>query len=478
MASGANRRRGRSQGGARQSRASIGRRLALEVLREVRERDAFAHSIIESVVNTSSAPREERAFATVLVYGVVSTQGVLDDVLDSHLNRPGDVAPAVRDALRCSAYELLYLQKQSHAAVDQGVELVRLVAPRAAGMANAVLRRVAEDARGFPFGDPEADDVALARLNGFPQWLADRFIEDLGRDGAEQLMQTAQGRAPVFLGVNRFALPEAIRVPEHTVLERLADEGVSTRPFGVDGCLLADDPAAAVASSVLRDGLAIVSDAASQLVARLAAPASGCDFLEVGSGRGTKTVLLQGNAVALGGRPARIHSVDNRAFKTRVLSDRMTELGIPEVHAHTGDATRLDTIEGLPKSFAGVLVDAPCSGLGTLRRHPEERWRVTSEGIDKLSKLQLRLLRAAARVCEPGGFVVYATCTVLRQENEDVVRAFLRGPEGRGFSVADVSEAVPDDFAGCITREGFVRTRTSPNGPDAHFAAKLVRLGG
>ena len=359
--------------------------------------------------------------------------------------------------------------------MDQGVELVRLVAPRAAGMANAVLRRVAEDAQRFPFGDPDVDDAALARLYGFPQWLADRFINDLGRDGAAVLMQTAQGRAPVFLGVNRFAVPEAVRVPEQFAIEGLSGEGVSVRRFGVDGCLLAENPAQAVASTALHDGLVIVSDAASQLVARLAAPPSERDFLEVGSGRGTKTVLLQGNAVALGGRPARIHSVDNRAFKARVLSERVLKLGVPQVRAYTGDATRLEGIEGLPKRFAGVLVDAPCSGLGTLRRHPEERWRVTPEGIDKLSKLQLRLLRAAAGACEPGGFVVYATCTVLRQENEDVVRAFLRSPEGAAFSVADVSGELPDDFSGCITREGFVRTHTSPKGPDAHFAAKLVR---
>ncbi len=468
-------------GGKASSRASQARLLALEVMGEVRNRNAFVRNVIESVTVHSDASSEDKAFARLLSYGVISTQGVLDDALDALLTRPADVQPGVRDALRISAYEILFLDKSPYAAVDQGVELVRVIEPRAAGMANAVLRKLVLRAESFPWGDPEVDTAALARQYGFPTWLATRIIADRGREEAVALMEVAQGVAPVYVGVNPYLATDDQVVTSFTAV------GLDPAPFGVPGCYLMDDPVRAVSSSELAEHRVLVSDAAAQLVAWLATPLPGEAFLEVGSGRGTKTILLQGDALRASGgavgetgaaipSPPLLYAIDDRAFKAQVLADRLKAFAVPGVTPVTGDATKLKQVEGLPRRFSGILVDAPCSGLGTLRRHPEERWRITPEGIAHLSSLQGRLLQAASHACEIGGFIVYATCTVLRQEDEDVIERFLTTEPGAGFEVEDVSSLLPADFAGQVTPEGYLRTRTYPGGPDAHFAVKLVRV--
>lgn len=448
---------------------------------EVRNRNAFVRNVIESVTVHSDASSEDKAFARLLSYGVISTQGVLDDALDTLLTRPADVQPGVRDALRISAYEILFLDKSSYAAVDQGVELARVIEPRAAGMANAVLRKLALRAETFPWGDPETDVAALARQYGFPTWLAARIIEDRGREEAVSLMEVAQGVAPVYVGVNPYLSGD------DEVVSAFEAVGLESTPFGVSGCYLMDDSVRAVSSPELAEHRVLVSDAAAQLVAWLATPVLGKAFLEVGSGRGTKTILLQGNALrassaataashATASKPPLLYAIDDRAFKAQVLTDRLEAFSVPGVTPVTGDATKLKQVEGIPRRFSGILIDAPCSGLGTLRRHPEERWRITPEGIDHLSQLQAHMLQAASHVCEIGGFIVYATCTVMRQEDEDVVERFLATEPGAGFEVEDISGLLPAEFADQVTSEGYLRTRTYPGGPDAHFAVKLVRV--
>ena len=162
------------------SRATPARLVALEATRTIRERNAYAQEIINHTVDHSSLSPEDRAFATRLVLGVVSTQGALDYVIDKTLDDPKDISPQVRDALRISTYEILFLDKLYHAAVDQGVELVKSVAPPAAGVANYALRSIVRMRPDFPFGDPRTDLDALSLLYGFPAWMTILLMSDLG----------------------------------------------------------------------------------------------------------------------------------------------------------------------------------------------------------------------------------------------------------------------------------------------------------
>lgn len=447
------------------SKASPARLVALGVCTEVRRRNAYAQDIIAQRIDSSRISREDRAFATRLVLGVVSSWGTLDEVLNRALTRPENVQDEVRDALRIAAYEILFLGKTPHAAVDQGVELVRSVQPRATGLANAVLRRVVDLKRDFPFGDPSRDVAALARVHAFPLWLAKRLIADLGPQVALDLMRASNEPAPLFVAVNE------TKTTFEEMHATLSEGEVEALPVSIDGtqvpgCLLIPDSHALQDGSVRRlfsQGKLLVSDAASQFVAANVLPAHmPASFLEIGSGRGTKTILLQSGALRTYGSQMELVALDNHAFKNKLLLKRAEEYGVQVSDALTGDASRLDEVLGSRK-FEAIFIDAPCSGLGTLRRHPEIRWRLTEEHLGQLASLGLSLLRSAAIHVARGGQLTYATCTVTHAENNGVVKRFLESPEGAAFELAPIAGKA------CIA------TRLAPGAPDAHFAVRFVK---
>ena len=363
------------------------------------------------------------------------------------------------------------MRSEKRAAVHQGVELVREVRKQAAGLANAVLRRLAEDAPAFPWGDPETDVGALARLHAHPEWLARMWIEELGRDAAAQVMEANNTPAPLYLAANSFAgTVDAAR-------EGLRADGALPRSGVLPGSIEVGNAGAAVRGQALQRGLVVAVDACAQLVVRIVDPRPGSVVVEVGAGRGTKTLLLQAAAVAAGG-PSTLYAVDSHDFKAQLLAERLGRYGVPGVRILVGDATDFSAIDGAPEpgTVDVVLVDAPCSGLGTLRRHPEKRWRVEQADIDSLASLGSKLLAEAARLVRRGGFVVYSTCTVADKENSAVVRSFLNSEPGSGFLVDSIAGQVPDAWQQFVTDEGFFRSTPAVDGPDGHFAARLVRV--
>ena len=445
------------------------RALALKVLRRARQTEGWVREILESALSGDVVDARDRALVTRLVYGVAEMQGTLDFVIDRYVDRPGRLDPAARDALRLAVYELLFSDAEAHAVVHQGVELVRSVAVHASGLANAVLRRIAADASAFPWGDPETDLGALALATGHPLWLAERFAEEFGFTSAAEIMRADHELAPLYLALNPF------RTSAEDAFARLGTDGADPVACDLPGCIEAREPAAAVRGTALAEGLVVVADASAQLVATLAPLAPAATVLEIAAGRGTKTLLLQAAAIRAGD-PAEITAVDVHPFKAKVLGERMDFLGVPGVVPLIADATDPDALgAALPGGADLVFIDAPCSGLGTLRRHPEKRWRLGPDDIDELAGLGQRILGASSRLVRPGGFVVYSTCTIVRRENGDVIEEFLDSDEGRGFEVYDITERLPVSLRPAVAPRGWIQTLPTIGGPDGHFAAVLMR---
>jgi 16S rRNA (cytosine967-C5)-methyltransferase len=450
--------------------ASPARRVAREVVTKVRERSAYAHELMDSALRAAKLSPADAALATRLAYGTLQAEGTLIGAVERYLGGKR-VEPRIADALRVSAYEILFMRSEKRAAVHQGVELVREVRKQAAGLANAVLRRLAEDAPSFPWGDPSTDVRALARLHAHPEWLATMWIDELGRESAERIMEADNTPAPLYLATTAFA------GTEDAAREALRADGALPHAGALPGSVEVGDAGAAVRGQALQRGLVVAVDACAQLVVRLVDPKPGSVVVEVGAGRGTKTLLLQSMAVSAGG-PAVLYAVDSHEFKAQLLAERLSRYGVPGVRILVGDATDFSAIDGAPEAGTAdaVLVDAPCSGLGTLRRHPEKRWRVEPADIDSLAELGSRLLAEAARLVRRGGFVVYSTCTVAEKENAAVIRAFLDSEAGSGFLVDSVGGQVPEAWQRFVTDEGFFSSLPSIDGPDGHFAARLVRV--
>lgn len=397
--------------GRRASKATPARLLALKLTREVRNRDAYLRELVSSARETTRLPPEEFDFAQVLAFGVVMCRGTLDEAVNRSLSSPRDVKPKVRDALRISAYELLFLHKAEHVVVDQGVELVRCVTPRAAGFANAVLHKMARDARDFPWGDVSTDDAAWARSFGMPLWLAQHLDDEYGHEQATAIMGADLHPAPRYLRDN---------------------------PFNPDSPFACDLSAQRAAALVPLEGT----------------------VLEIGAGRGTKTMLLESRAFETLGHTVPIHAVELHEYRARLHAERMQQAGIEDVMSLAGDACALDAIDGILPHYDAVLLDAPCSGTGTMRRHPEIRWNLTPDDVAELAALQRALLDEAARYVIPGGTLVYATCSILGEENQQVVDGFLAAQPQGAWQLGVGS------FASLPTLDG----------PDGHFAAVLQRV--
>lgn len=448
--------------------ASAARTVAFEVVKRVRERSAYAHETLASVLTAHKLDSRDSAFATRLAYGAVACRGTLEEAV-ARFTAGKSLEPVVLDALCVATYELLYARTPARAAVSEGVELVRAVQPKAAGLANAVLRRIAEQAVDFPWGDPDTDITALARLHGHPEWLAAMWAEQLGIETAAAVMAADNEPAPLYLAHLPFG------GAFETVVDELTSEGAETSECGVPGCLVAASPSAAVNSGPLARRSVIVADAAAQLAAACVPLPQGGTVVEIGAGRGTKAMMLAGRSHLLGNE-ATIVAVDNHDFKLKALSKAATEIGIRTIRTVCADATLTDgPMSTLASSAYSVLVDAPCSGLGTLRRHPDRRWRALPSEIPVLAELGLKLLQGAASLVSPGGFVVYSTCTVARDENQDVIEGFLASSAGASFVLDSLAADVPEQWRKFVTPTGMFQSLPEIGGPDGHFIARLKR---
>lgn len=482
------------------ARLAPARRAALRLSAECRQRDARAREVLRTSDVMDGLEARDRALATRLVLGVQRARGLCDAVVDAHLTH-GHLEPRVRDALRLSTFELLYLGTPTQVAVSQGVELAAVASRRARGLANAVLRRVAaedvpamEAARGRvraarAEGDvSEAADVAL--VGALPEWLARELVASLGAGACALALDAMEPPAPtvaVNLNINS----------EGEAFARLADAGLRPSRLPWPGCIALGAQAGLAASGLVEETCVLPADPAAQMVSWLAAPAEDVDaMLEVGQGRATKTLLIAGANRRLGGKVL-LACVDSVAFKSRLARERVRTGGLGgRATCVTLDATRLDTRDvprELRGTFGQVFVDAPCSGTGTMRRHPEVAWSLGHEsvcgGSATLPALQLRMLSAAAARVAPGGTLAYSTCSDLRAEDEDVVRAFLASEAGRGFAPLPATEAPCASVLGqeslrilraMTGRDGFLRTeggRALGLDCDGHFLALMRRVG-
>lgn len=369
--------------------------------------DAYANLVLPGILRERGLRGRDAAFATELAYGTLRVEGTLDEVIASAAAREVTrIDPPARDALRLGAYQILHTRVPPHAAVSSTVDLVRAVAPGAAGFANAVLREIASrDLDGWvaKLAPPmESDPIGhLAVAHGHPRWIVRAFSEALGGDLEEtRRLLVADNEAPP---VHLCARPGRIDAAT------LADEVGGTRgafsPYAVHlpGGAPGDLPAVA-------DGRAHVQDEGSQLVAAALAAArvDGPDgrWLDLCAGPGGKAALLGALAAQRGARLTAVEVAEHRAE----LVSRAVH-GLP-VSVLATDGRRVGADPELPEeSFDRVLVDAPCTGLGSLRRRPESRWRRQPSDLPPLTKLQRELLAAALRAVRPGGVVAYVTCS-------------------------------------------------------------------
>ncbi len=410
------------RGGRRPRRAQLdpARRAAFDVLRAVSERDAYANLALPSLLSDRGITGRDAAFATELTYGTCRTRGTLDAVIAAAAGRPIDQIDSVLlDLLRLGAYQLLRTNVATHAAVSTTVEQAGLEFDSVrAGFVNGVLRTISKRDEQSWLAElaPPADTDPVghaAFIHAHPRWIAQSFADALGADAGE--LDAALAADDARPAVHLAARPGAISAAE--LAATVGGEVGRYSPYAV--YLGSGDPGGLTA---IRDGVALVQDEGSQLVARALtlAPILGTDggrWLDLCSGPGGKTALIAAIAAQQG---ASVTAVEPNPRRAEMVQQNTRGLPV-EVLRVDGRDTALP-----PGGFDRVLVDAPCTGLGALRRRPEARWRRTPADVPVLATLQRELLAAAIDLTRPGGVVLYATCSPHLVETMGVVSDALR----------------------------------------------------
>jgi len=439
---------------------SPARAAAVRVLQRVASDESFADAALEADIAARQLTPRDAALATELVYGTLRWQRYLDWIVAPHSRlRLESLDTRVLVVLRITAYQLVFLERiPPFAAVSDAVSLAKARGkPGTAEFVNGVLRSFSR--RGAREREPRAPDdpvEALALRLSFPTWLAARWIERYGADEAAALMRAMNERPPMTVRAN------TLRTTGEALAERLArDEGLGVTParHAPEGLIVTHGGAPAAWSAFL-DGAFAVQDEASMLVARLLEAGPGEVVADVCAAPGTKTTHLaqlmedRGRVLAFDPQPARLTRVREAAAR----------LGATIVE------TREGRVEALAPEFAsfcdGVLVDAPCSNLGVLRRNPEVKWRRRAADLGRNAVRQGEILLAAATMVKPGGRLVYATCSPEPDENETVLQAFLAA---RPEFVLDP----PRTFPLPLDADGILRCRPHRHGTDAFTAVRL-----
>jgi 16S rRNA (cytosine967-C5)-methyltransferase len=440
---------------------SHARRAAFEVLRRVEDEGAFAAPLLAGLPEELSP--EDRSLCYELTLGVLRRQLWLDRALGHFAGRATEKLDApVRRALRLGLYQLRFLTRvPARAAVNESVNLVHAARLRsAAPFVNAVLRRAAREPDFDPAAEIQDPFEKISVETSHPAWLVARWAEAFGRAEAEGFARANNDTAPAAFRVNTLS-PNS-----DALISQLRDAGLTLKPSRVAPCAWRVEGGAG-AGALLRglaaEGKIYSQDEASQLVAHVLGAREGERVLDACAAPGSKTTHIA--ALACDG--VLIVAGDLYEHRLRTVAETCARLGVRSVQTVALNAERaLPFADG---AFDRVLVDAPCTGTGTLRHNPEIRWRLAPESIRELSDVQSRILREAARVLRPGGRLVYSTCSVEREENEDVITRFLDAHAD--FKQLRAEPAPPE----LLLPSGVARTWPHRDDVDGFFVAALEK---
>ena len=392
------------------------RECALQVLIACRKNNAWADAALKSALKTNTLSAPDAALCSRIVYGVMQNRMLLDFYIGAYCTqKPDHLQPPLLEILRIGAYQIIYLDKiPDSAAVNTSVELAKLAKRgQASGLVNAVLRKLSQNKKALP-PVPERDDVQRLSIQySHPKWFVKRLVSLLCREEAERFLACDNQIAPITVQVN----------PLKTTLEALTEElqqaGISVQPHSwVPDCLELSGTGDLAALPSFREGKFLVQDPAARLVSLIAGIRPGQKVLDVCAAPGGKSLSA---AFAMAGNGS-IVACDLHENKLKRIQESADRLGVNIITTQAADG-RVFRPEW-EASFDTVLVDAPCSGLGIIRKKPDTRYK-KADDLFTLPVVQAAILDNAARYVRPGGTLVYSTCTILPEENEQVTEAFL-----------------------------------------------------
>lgn len=434
-----------------------GRQVALEILTRADKGNGFIDNILELTVSKYRLPERDGRFVREITYGVTKMKKHLDYVIDE-LSRKRKTRPILRNVLRIGAYQILFMNRvPDYAAVNESVNLLEAKDLELASFVNALLRRIAREGGGVTFPDSVKEPVTfLSTFYSHPEWLIRRWLQRYGYEGTQELCRVNNTAPKTCLRTN------TLRISSKELLELFEGEAVQVVPGRCRDyvfCLTGTASLSMPELSSFREGLFQVQDESAVLVGEMLDVKPGEKIVDLCASPGGKSTHL----AQLMEDDGLIVAVDVSVARLRPLIENVKRLGIKSIRPVVSDSRYFRA-----ENSDGVLLDVPCSGTGTLRRRADLRWRRSENDIKALSEIQFGLLDNAASWLKVGGRLVYSTCSIEPDENENVIDRFLSTHSN--FSFQPILEKFPKEFV----RDGYYLT-TSPHihGIDGIFACLL-----
>jgi 16S rRNA (cytosine967-C5)-methyltransferase len=441
------------------------RQAACETLLRIRKEGGYADRLIDRELSSGILSGPDRGLYAELVFGVLRRQGTLDYILQQLLEKPMiELDPLALVILRIGLYQLTCLDRiPESAAVNESVNLAKLITPGTSGLINAVLRNYLRKRATISFPDISANPAAaIAALHSQPEWLVEQWLDQLGVVEARQLAEASSQQPPLTLRVN------TLRSDREQLLQDFKLAGIEAVPcrFSPDGIVLTGRHTISALPGY-EAGLFAVQDEASQLAGRLLGAEPGERIWDACCAPGGKT----GHIAQQMDDRGELIATDISRSKLSLVQDSIRRLGIGSVATAVADLHQPETFpEG---TFDRILIDAPCSGLGVIRRNPEAKWRLFSGDVTRLAAVQKTLLKNAAGKLKPGGTLLYSTCSTSEAENELVVEDFLS--HHPGFALENLNDVFPA-WSELIAFYGMFRVWPHRHGMDGFFAARIRRI--
>ncbi len=439
------------------------REVALKTIFEINERGAYSNIELNKQLTANELSNLDRAFVTELVYGTVKWKLTLDRLIGAYSNiKMSKLSPWIINVLRLGTYQLLYMSRVPvSAACNESVKLARRYGHKAsAGFVNAILRKVSSEGLTDVIPDKETDLPGYLSVKySYSLWLTTKYTELFDSSFAEELLDAGNRTPDLSVRVN------TLQVSVDDLIEKFKDEGVLTeRGRYVKEALIIKSPVSIAKLDTFTKGLFQVQDESSMLPAAVLAPEAGENVLDTCSAPGGKAI----NMAQMMHNSGKVIAGDIHKHKLRLIDEAASRLGISIIESRLHDAAEPDPqYEGY---FDRVLLDAPCSGLGIIRRKPDIKWSRDSSDIGSITQLQEKLIWNASKTVKPGGVLVYSTCTVLPEENEVIIRNFIKN--NSDFYEDDITPYLPQELVlqakGCM-----LQVYPNRDGIDGFFIARL-----
>jgi len=442
------------------------REIAIKILKEIDEEKAYSNIAITRNINKELSVLDE-SFVREIVYGVVENKLLIDWVISKFSNiKIKKVSPIILEILRIGIYQIMFMDRiPDSAAVNESVKLAKKYGHKGSiSYVNALLRNISKNKANIKFPDKNSNPAEYLSIKySHPKWMIEKWIRDFGVVFTEELCIANNKKPKLNIRVN------TLKINKQDLMSKLQKKGfvVSEGKYAED-CIMIDNPIRITDIDEFKEGLFQIQDESSMLVAQIMDPKPGDFVVDVCSAPGGKTTHIAQRMNNSG----RIIARDIHQHKLELIESNTKRLGINIVELEKYDALELD--KELIDRVDCCLVDAPCSGLGLIRRKPDIKWNKDKDDLLKITELQYKILTNSSKYVKKGGILIYSTCTIQREENIDLTDRFLK--ENPNFTLKGFENLINNNELKKLAKNGYIELYPNINDTDGFFIAKMIKI--